>query len=107
MEPTSPEKKSSKDLETPQKNRIRGAVEFAEFLGVKYTKIQLATKFKATRQQVDYALKSDADSRSDFKFYTTGLASGDQFGEGLLPLNLSHLNKLATRVNTIPQSLRH
>ena len=46
-------------LDTPQKNKIRGAAEFCEKQGIKYTKASLASTFETTTRQVSYALASD------------------------------------------------
>ena len=51
-------KKISKHLETPQKNKIRGAAEFCEKQGIKVTQNQLASTFAVSRRQVQYALQS-------------------------------------------------
>lgn len=51
-------KRSYSQLETPKKNRIIGAAQFAASKGLKYTRKDLATEFKVTTNQVDYALKS-------------------------------------------------
>ena len=52
-------KMPSSQLDTPQKNKIRGAAEFCEKQGIKFTKTSLATTFETTRDQVTYALASD------------------------------------------------
>ena len=49
----------NKNLDTPQKNNIRGAAEFCEKQGIKFTKSSLATTFEVTRNQANYALASD------------------------------------------------
>lgn len=54
-------KKQYTQLDTPKKNPIIGAVEFANSLGVEWTRKAVALKFKATTDQVDYALKSDTE----------------------------------------------
>ena len=46
-------------LETPKKNKVTGAAEFCEAIGIKYTKTALASIFEASRKQVDYALNSE------------------------------------------------
>jgi hypothetical protein len=48
-------------LDTPKKNRIIGAVQFAQANGVKYTRQSIASQFEATTNQVDYALKHDSE----------------------------------------------
>ena len=57
-----PPKKKNKllytQLKTPKKNRIIGAAQFCEENGYKYTKVSLASTFKASRKQVDTALQS-------------------------------------------------
>jgi hypothetical protein len=53
-------KRVTKHLETPQKNKIRGAAEFCEQQGISYTKTALARTFSVSRSQVDYALEGDA-----------------------------------------------
>ena len=54
----------TKNLNTPQKNKIRGAAEFCEKQGIKFTKSSLAATFEVSRNQVNYALASDASRTS-------------------------------------------
>lgn len=57
-------------LQTPKKNRIKGAVEFATLKGLKISNTELALLFKVSRDQVAYALQSEDERtrrRSDLK----------------------------------------
>ena len=58
MPPKKKNKVSYTQLETPKKNKIIGAAQFCEENGYKYTKVSLASTFKASRKQVDTALQS-------------------------------------------------
>ena len=56
-------KTRASNLDTPTRNRIRGAVGICRAEGPEYTKSDLTKCFKATLIQVDYALRNE-DERS-------------------------------------------
>lgn len=54
-------KRKYSQLDTPKKNKIIGAAQFARVHGIKYTQTSLAVTFEVSRSQVSYALDSELD----------------------------------------------
>jgi len=56
-------KTRASNLDTPTKNKVRGAVQIARAKSLRYTKSDLAERFNVSLNEVDYALH-DKDERS-------------------------------------------
>lgn len=52
-------KRKYKQLETPEKNKIAGAVEFCQAKGIPFTKTAISEVFSVSRHQIDTALQSE------------------------------------------------
>ena len=55
----------SSHLETPQKAKARGTIEYLEAKGIEYTQKEVATHFGLTRKQIRNALQSGSDRRHE------------------------------------------
>ena len=75
----------TKNLDTLQKNKIRGAAEFCKKQGIKFTKSSLAATFEVSRNQVNYTLASDASRTSSLSI------SKEENPKKLSERNLDHV----------------
>ena len=59
--PPNPKRFKSSHLETPQKAKARGVIEYLEAKGIEHTKTDVATHFGLTRKQLYTSLASRSD----------------------------------------------